>query len=154
MNVKRDVSWSDLKAIAIETNVVELWGKTCAGRRNLCIKKKEALNDFGRFKLYFIKGKFKKRVAREMLILRAAQLTEKSKGKKQVTVSQLRSLKRRRLNTHPVLRRVVGRFHRKLKSRVLKKQQERKRRLKRHSKTQRYTYTAKVGVRAGRKSKK
>merc|ERR1712233_106613 len=92
------------------------------GRRNTCIKKKEKLNDFGRFKLYYIKGQFKKAVSRELMKLRADQ--------KKIDVKELIQQKRNRKNAHPVLRRVVGKFKKKLRARIEKKQIARKKRLR------------------------
>merc|ERR1712244_10070 len=89
---------------------------------NTCIKKKEKLNDFGRFKLYYIKGQFKKAVSRELMKLRADQ--------KKINVKELIQQKRNRQNTHPVLRRVVGKFRKKLRARIEKKQIARKKRLR------------------------
>merc|ERR1712129_510206 len=88
----------------------------------MCIQNKEKLNDFGRFKLHYIKGQFKKKVARELMILRAAQ--------KKIDVKVLYAQKRKRQHTHPVLRRVVGSFRKTLKSRIHKKEMATKRRLK------------------------
>eukprot|EP01084_Bolivina_argentea_P282283 483156_1 len=92
------------------------------GRRNLCIKKKEKLNDFGRFKLYYIKGQFKKAVSKELMKLRAEQ--------KKIDIKELIQKKKNRQSHHPVLRRVVGKFRKKLKARVTKKQNIRKKRLR------------------------
>ena len=106
-----------------ESSVIEQYKKSSMGRRNECIKRKQELNDFGRFKLYYYKGQFKKKVASELLELRAAQ--------KDIEVKELLKQKRNRRNTHPALRRVVGKFRKKLTARVSKKAQKRKARLKR-----------------------
>ena len=106
-----------------DTNLINEYKKSSMGRRNECIKKKQDLNDFGRFKLYYIKGQFKKAVASELLKLRADQ--------KKIDVKELIQQKQNRKNAHPVLRRVVGKFKKKLKSRIEKKQNKRKNRLKR-----------------------
>ena len=95
------------------------------GRRNECIKAKQDLNDFGRFKLHYFKGQFKKQVAEELLKLRAKE--------KNIDVKELIKQKNNRKNAHPVLRRVTGRFKSKLRSRVNKKAHKTKRRLKRQT---------------------
>ena len=108
--------------IVDESNVMEEYRKSGMGRRNECIRRKEDLNDFGRFKLYYVKGQFKKAVSKELMKLRAAQ--------KNIDVKELVDQKRRRQEVHPTLRRVVGKFKKKLRSRVEKKQVARKRRLR------------------------
>eukprot|EP01084_Bolivina_argentea_P142540 250398_1 len=131
LNLERNASTEELCKQVDETDVVEQYKKSAMGRRNECIKRREALTDFGRFKLHFVKGQFKKAVAKELLKLRAEQ--------KKITVKELQKQKRNRANTHPVLRRVVGRFRKKLKSRIEKKQLARKKRLRRHSKATKYS---------------
>merc|ERR1719245_253232 len=116
-------SSGDVAAMVDESDFSAQYSKSSMGRRNACIRKREQLNDFGRFKLFYVKGQFKKAVSKELLKLRAAQ--------KQIDVKTLIAQKRRRLDTHPVLRRVVGKFKKKLSSRVAKKQRARKQRLKR-----------------------
>merc|ERR1719245_1113141 len=116
-------SSGDVAAMVDESDFSAQYSKSSMGRRNACIRKREQLNDFGRFKLFYVKGQFKKAVAKELMTLRAAQ--------RKMPVKELIAQKRRRLNTHPVLRRVVGKFEKKLESRVVKKQRYRKRRLRR-----------------------
>ena len=76
-----------------ESNVIEEYKKSSMGRRNECIKNKEKLNDFGRFKLYYIKGQFKKKVASELLELRAKE--------KSMDIKRLIKRKQSRNVSHP-----------------------------------------------------
>jgi len=122
INIERSASSSTVAKVVEETDVVNEYNKSAMGRRNLCIQKKEKLNDFGRFKLYYIKGQFKKAVSKELMKLRAEQ--------KKIEVKELYKQKTKRKNTHPVLRRVVGKFRKKLMARVEKKQIARKNRLR------------------------
>mmetsp|Transcript_43496 Transcript_43496/g.38724 ORF Transcript_43496/g.38724 Transcript_43496/m.38724 type:complete len:207 (+) Transcript_43496:139-759(+) len=123
INIERGVSSSNVAKVVEESNVVEEYKKSTMGRRNECIKAKQALNDFGRFKLYYFKGQFKKQVAEELLKLRAKE--------KNIDVKELIKQKNTRRNVHPVVRRVTGKFKKKLSARVNKKANARKQRLKR-----------------------
>merc|ERR1712154_632562 len=120
LNLDRGASSNEVATTTEESDVLNEYKKSAMGRRNTCIKKKE--NDFGRFKLYYIKGQFKKAVSRELMKLRADQ--------KKINVKELIQQKRNRQNTHPVLRRVVGKFRKKLRARIEKKQIARKKRLR------------------------
>jgi len=60
LNLPRDSTRDQLKNVLTKANVVDAWRKSITGHRHECIKRKERLNDFGRWKLYFIKGQFKK----------------------------------------------------------------------------------------------
>jgi len=122
LNLDRGASSNEVATTTEESDVLNEYKKSAMGRRNTCIKKKEKLNDFGRFKLYYIKGQFKKAVSRELMKLRADQ--------KKINVKELIQQKRNRQNTHPVLRRVVGKFRKKLRARIEKKQIARKKRLR------------------------
>eukprot|EP00483_Globobulimina_turgida_P001994 UN01996 len=122
LNIERAASSIQVSEIAEESNVINEYNKSAMGRRNVCIKKKQALNDFGRFKLHFIKGQFKKAVSRELMQLRADQ--------KKIDVKELMKKESIKKSTHPVLRRVVGKFRRKLESRIRKKQMVRETKIK------------------------
>mmetsp|Transcript_37829 Transcript_37829/g.60629 ORF Transcript_37829/g.60629 Transcript_37829/m.60629 type:complete len:219 (+) Transcript_37829:45-701(+) len=124
LNIPRCASSDAVAAATEQSDVINEFGKSAMGRRNNSIKKKEALNDFGRFKLYYIKGQFKKAVARELLKLRAEE--------KKIDVKKLVEQKQKRKQAHPALRRVVGRFRRRLSSNVYQKQLARKRRLRKY----------------------
>eukprot|EP01084_Bolivina_argentea_P138361 243603_1 len=63
LSVKRGALSNEVSEMTEKSNVIDQYNKSSMGRRNLCIKKKEKLNDFGRFKLYYIKGQFKKAVS-------------------------------------------------------------------------------------------
>merc|ERR1712032_672691 len=123
IKIDRCASSAETAKVVEETGVVNEYNKSVMGRRNMCIQNKQKLNDFGRFKLHYIKGQYKKAVAKELMILRAAE--------KKIDVQELYAQKKRRANTHPVLRRVVGKFKKKLSARVEKKQSARKNRLRR-----------------------
>eukprot|EP01084_Bolivina_argentea_P076985 139561_1 len=123
LNIERCASSNDVAQITQESDIINEYKKSAMGRRNTCIEKKQELNDFGRFKLYYVKGQFKKAVAKELMKLRA--------DKKKIDVKELIQQKRNRQNTHPVLRRVVGKFKKKLTARIAKKQIARKKRLRR-----------------------
>merc|ERR1712154_717615 len=73
MNVARCASSAEVAAMVDESDFLAEYNKSALGRRNACIRKREQLNDFGRFKLFFVKGQFKKAVSKELLKLRAAQ---------------------------------------------------------------------------------
>eukprot|EP01083_Nonionella_stella_P003506 10072_1 len=122
LSVKRGALSNEVSEMTEKSNVIDQYNKSSMGRRNLCIKKKEKLNDFGRFKLYYIKGQFKKAVSKELMKLRAEQ--------KKIDIKELIQKKKNRQSHHPVLRRVVGKFRKKLKARVTKKQNIRKKRLR------------------------
>merc|ERR1712228_789503 len=113
INIERSASSSNVAKVVEETDVVNEYHKSAMGRRNLCIQKKEKLNDF---------GQFKKAVSKELMKLRAEQ--------KKIEVKELYKQKSVRKNTHPVLRSVVGKFRKKLMARVEKKQIARKNRLR------------------------
>ncbi|ETO30720.1 60S ribosomal protein L14 [Reticulomyxa filosa] len=130
--VARDVSPEALVKAVEDSKIKEIWESSATGRRHLCMRRVEQLNDFGRFKLYFVKGQFKKAVAKELLKLRAAE--ESTRKKKTVTVAQLRERESARLKIHPTLRRVVGGFKRKLEAKVALKQGRRRSRLFRQAK--------------------
>merc|ERR1712157_128239 len=102
INIERGAESATVKEVVEATQVRDAYNKSVMGRRNQCIQAREELNDFGRFKLHFIKGKYKKAVARELMKLRAEQ--------KGVDVKELYAAKKRRAEVHPALRRVVGRF--------------------------------------------
>merc|ERR1712048_1354317 len=112
IKIERSAISSEVAKIVEETGVVNEYNKSVMGRRNMCIQNKQKLNDFGRFKLHYIK----------LMTLRAAQ--------KKIDVKELYAQKRRRKAVHPVLRRVVGKFRKTLASRVQKKNMARKRRLR------------------------
>merc|ERR1712187_329693 len=122
IKIERSAISSEVAKVVEETGVVNEYNKSVMGRRNMCIQNKQKLNDFGRFKLHYIKGQYKKKVAKEVMTLRAAQ--------KKIDVKELYAQKRRRKAVHPVLRRVVGKFRKNLASRVQKKNMARKRRLR------------------------
>merc|ERR1712087_451693 len=124
IRVARAASSSEVSAMLDESGFAEACAKSSRGRRNECIRKREQLNDFGRFKLYLIKQQFRSAVKNELLRLRAAQKKMPLK----------RFVKQQRRDTHPVLRRVVGKFQRKLSVRLDKKMKARKKRLRRHMK--------------------
>jgi len=126
LNLPRDTTKDQLKGLITKTNVVNEWRNSTTGRRHECIKRKERLNDFGRWKLYFVKGQFKKAVQKEVVRLRAEQ--------KKITPKEYVKQKAERLQTHPTLRRVVGTFRSKLATNVFKKQKFRKQRGKRIAK--------------------
>jgi len=126
--VLRDVSQEDLVKAVEVSNVKDSWGKSAPGRRASCVRRLNKLNDFTRFKLYFIKGEFKRRVAKELLTLRA-QKESADKTKKPITPAELRKREQVRLHIHPTLRRVTGAFKRKLENKVAVKQRRRKARL-------------------------
>merc|ERR1712154_721335 len=63
-NIKRislPLRWFQVTKMSQESDVINEYKKSSMGRRNTCIQKKQDLNDFGRFKLYYIKGQFKKK---------------------------------------------------------------------------------------------
>merc|ERR1712244_134636 len=86
--VARGAPSGDVAAMVDESDFLAEYNKSSMGRRNACIRKREQLNDFGRFKLFYVKGQFKKAVSKELLKLRAAQ--------KQIDVKTLIAQKRRR----------------------------------------------------------
>lgn len=71
----------------------------------------------------YIKGQFKKAVARELINLRAKE--------KNMKPEELLRKDRKRLSVHPTVRRTVGKFRRKLRERTAEKQKRRKSRLRR-----------------------
>jgi len=125
--IKRDVPQGDLIKAVQASKIKEIWKKSPPGRRDLCMRRVSKLNDFGRFKLHFIKGQFKKAVAHELLKLRAEKESEKKK--KKITSTQIYKREVVRKQVHPTLRRVTGSFKRKLEAKVGKKQRKRKARL-------------------------
>jgi len=119
--LSRGASSDDVAEGATKYNVVELWKKSAAGRRNECIQRREQLNDFGRFKLYFIRQKFRNTVNGELHKLRAEAMG--------ISPQELRDRQTRRRAQHPVLTRVTGKFRRRLQRRVIAKALDRKKRL-------------------------
>merc|ERR1712154_426428 len=105
LNLDRGASSNEVATTTEESDVLNEYKKSAMGRRNTCIK-----------------GQFKKAVSRELMKLRADQ--------KKINVKELIQQKRNRQNTHPVLRRVVGKFRKKLRARIEKKQIARKKRLR------------------------
>jgi len=55
--VPLDVPHADLIKAVQASNIKAIWEKSAPGRRDLCIRRVGRLNDFSRFKLYFIKDK-------------------------------------------------------------------------------------------------
>jgi len=134
--IVRDIPQEELARLVQASNIKQIWEKSAPGRRDLCMRRVVKLNDFGRFKLHFVKGQFKKAVAQELLKLRAEKETSQKKEQKNkkgkgkvITAEKIRKRESVRLHVHPTLRRVTGGFKRKLESKVALKQRKRKARL-------------------------
>lgn len=104
-------SSTELRDAVRKWQVLKHWRKSEMGRRNECIKRKEKLNDYGRFKLYFLQRAFKKEVAKEIMKMRAC-VTGKS-------VQQLRSNSVRMSGTIPCVRRIGGKRKKRLAAKKL-----------------------------------
>jgi len=126
LNVPRDVSQKDLIEAIDKSDVVSQWRQSVTGRRNECITKLGRMNDFERFKFYYIRGQFRKAVAHELQRLKAE--------KRKVSVKDSILRHKVKEQAHPVIKRVAGKFKKKLASKVAKKAEKRKARLRRVSK--------------------
>jgi ribosomal protein L14E/L6E/L27E len=140
LNIPKDIHPKILTARVQKARITALWRKSEAGRRHETQRRRASLNDFGRWKLYYVKGQFKKAVASELLKLRAAALKSRvaAEGKAEVaekiTPQSLAKRDRQRAKVNPVLRRVVGKFNRKLTSKVSKRNMKLHRRTMAHKK--------------------
>jgi len=140
LNIPKDLHPKILSERVQKSRVLSLWRKSDAGRRHETQRRRASLNDFGRWKLHFIKGQFKKAVASELLKLRAEALKSRvaAEGKADVaakiTPMSLAKRDRRRARVNPVLRRVVGKFNRKLSSKVAARELKLHRRTMAHKK--------------------
>jgi len=84
--------------------VMEHYKKSVLGRRDSCIQRTEKLNDYGRFKLHFLRLHFKKEVSGEIWKMRSA-FTGKP-------VEQLKGNQVRRSAVRPSLRKLRGKYAR------------------------------------------
>mmetsp|Transcript_7544 Transcript_7544/g.9367 ORF Transcript_7544/g.9367 Transcript_7544/m.9367 type:complete len:207 (+) Transcript_7544:61-681(+) len=125
INIEKDAPSDLIKKIVNDTELIKKYKESAMGRRNECIKKKELLNDFERFKLYFIKKKFQNQVSNELITLRA--------NKAGIKPSELKKKEYSKLGINPTLRRVTGRFRRKLLAKVIKKSINKRKKEKKYS---------------------
>lgn len=101
--------------------VLEHYKKSVMGRRDSCIQRMERLNDYGRFKLHFLRLHFKKEVSGEIWKMRSA-FTGKP-------VEQLKGNQVRRGAVRPSLRKLKGKYKRVTASKRAGKDRRKKRRL-------------------------
>lgn len=140
LNIPKDLHPKVLTARVQKAGIIRAWRKSEAGRRHETQRRRAALTDFGRWKLYYVKGQFKKAVASELLNLRAEALKSRvaAEGKADVaakiTPKSLAKRDRIRAKVNPTLRRVVGKFNRKLSSKVSKRNMKLHRRTMAHKK--------------------
>jgi len=82
--LKRDTPEIPLVKAVKASKVKSVWRQSSAGRRDLCVRSRENLDDFGRFKLHYLKGQFKRAVAKELFNLRANATNERKKNPEKV----------------------------------------------------------------------
>ena len=114
-------STQEVREAVKKFEVMKHFRNSMVGRRNECIKRKEELNDFGRFKLYYIRGNFKKLVAGELMKLRSVAAG--------VPVKQLNNKRVRREATHNTVTKVTGKFKRVLVATRKRKDKHKRKRL-------------------------
>jgi len=121
--LKPGASSEEVRAAVKKFEVMEHYKQSVMGRRDACIQRLDKLNDYGRFKLHFLRLHFKKQVSSEIWKMRSA-FTGKP-------VDQLKGNQVRRGAVRPSLRKLKGKYKKQCGAKQARRVKYKKARLRR-----------------------